>query len=643
VREGGRPGRWCRTRACGASVALATVVISGLAIGAATPASAHAELVSSTPADGETVQNAPNRLLLRLSESVELAATRITITDATGKNIAPTSVDLSKPGGTDTEQPATLVIRLPHLGIGQYRLAWTTLSSDDLHVTEGVMVFGVGQQVRRAGVPEEAQPSGSESTMRWTGLLGLGLTAGAGLLLLLLGTGRPGAAQAAVQRRLLSTALTGAVVALLAGPVLLLTQAAHAAGPLSQTVRRSLLQESYAAWWWAHELAVLGLVLVAVVSRRHAGFQHIDPRAVATGAGLTGVAVTTTVLMGHAGARPQGNLTMVAVESMHVLSALLWAGSVVAAALALTTRVPGEPGLRGLRRVVLRRFGAVAAVTVSAAAATGLLLAGRRIATPDALLNSVYGRVLLVKLVIVVVALGLGLVNTALLRPEILPLRLRPRRDRRIGQVTVAVEAVVVVLLLAATAVLAAAPPATGPRWQPVATSAGLASDQADDLVETLRVQPNRAGVNFLSLEVFDTRRPSPGRVESVVVALRGADGRRTERVATTHGDGSWVLAGEQLSAGTWTARVTASRAGLPDATATFRWSVPDPNGRQVSGWRARPLRTLGETTAVGLLVLLLVVGAALSGVARRRDPHPSPGRQPAEADKELSGTNGSR
>jgi len=618
------------------------VSVVGLAVGTAAPASAHAELVSSTPSDGETLQDAPDRLVLRLSESVELAATRVTITDGAGRNTAPTSMGLRRPPGAGTEEPAALVVGLPHLGNGHYRVSWTTLSSDDLHVTQGVMVFGVGQQVRRAGSIPEPQPSRSESALRWAGLLGLGITIGAGLLLLLLGTGRRGPLQTAVQRRLLTAALAGAAGALLAGPLLLVSQAADAPAPVTQTLRRSLLHESYAAWWWAHELAVLGLVLIAAICRRHAGFQRIDIRPLAAGVALATVATTTTVLMGHAGARPQTHLTMVAVESVHVMSALLWAGSVVAAALALSTRVPGEPGLRDLRRLVLRRFGAVAALAVSTAAVTGLLLAGRRIATPDALLGSVYGRVLLVKLAIVAVALGLGLVNTVLLHPEVVP-RLRLRQGRRPGHLTVALEAVTVLILLSATAVLAAAPPATGPRWQPVVRSAGLAAGQADDLVETLRVQPNRAGDNFLTLQVFDSRRPSPGRVESVVVGLRGADGRRTERVATTQGDGSWVVPGQPLSAGSWTARVTAARAGLPDATATFRWTVPDPDGRHVSGWRAQSLRTLTATAALGLLVVLLVVGAALTGVRRRHEPPQPLLTQDVHVDRELSGTNGPR
>jgi copper transport protein len=635
------PGR----RRVGVAAALLVVTALWAVIGLVLPdrASAHAELVASTPADGATVERAPAELLLQLSESVELSATRVTLTDAAGQEVPLRSLSLRRAPGAGREDPTTLVVGLPHLGHGSYRVSWTTLSSDDLHVTRGVTVFGVGTTVRGAGLPPEAQPSRTESAVRWTGLLGLGVTMGAGLLVLLLGSGRPQPVQVAVRRRFLATAVAGGVVAVLVGPALLVAQSARAAGPLSQTLRRSLLHESYAAWWWTHEVALLGLVTLAAVCRRHAGFRRIDPRPVATGVTLATIATTTTVLMGHAGARAEAHLTTVAVESVHVLSALLWGGSVVAAALALSTRVPGEPALRGLRRVVLRRFGAVAALTVAVAAVTGLLLAGRRIATPDALLDSVYGRVLLVKVAIVAVALALGLVNTVLLHPEVVPRRLRPHRDGRLSHVTVALEAVAVVLLLGVTAVLAAAPPATGPRWQPVVRSSGLTSAQADDLVATLRVQPNRVGDNFLSFDVFDTRRPSPGPVESVSVALRGVDGRRITRVATNQGDGSWVLAGQQLSFGSWTARVTVTRAGIPHAVVTFRWRVPDPNGRVVSGWRARPLRAVSEATALALLVLTLVAGAALTGARRGHDPRPAASARPARDDRELTGSNGPR
>ena len=45
----------------------------------------------------------------------------------------------------DTEEPVEVVATLPTLQRSSYRVSWETLSSDDLHRTSGVLVFGVGR------------------------------------------------------------------------------------------------------------------------------------------------------------------------------------------------------------------------------------------------------------------------------------------------------------------------------------------------------------------------------------------------------------------------------------------------------------------------------------------------------------------
>jgi copper transport protein len=598
---------------------VSVVLLCGGLLLTAAPASAHAELVASTPADGDTVQQAPSQLLLRMSESVEKTATRVTITDARGHNVPTSSIAIRTAAGADTEQPATLVVGLPSLGAGQYRVSWTTLSSDDLHVTSGVMVFGVGQPVHSAGAVAEPRPSFTEAGLRWAGLLGLGVVLGCWTLLVLVGPRSVhGRLQALVRRRLIAASAAGAVVAALAGALLPVAQASRAAGPVGPTLRSLLFHESYAVWWRAHELALLALAAVAWRAYRSARTAAPARVTLVGVAGLGLLAVVSTVLMGHAGVRASSHLGLVAVESVHVLSALLWTGSVVAAALVLMLRVSGEPGLRTLRLTVLRRFGVVAASCVAVAGVTGIILAGARVVTVDALVHSVYGRVLLVKVAVVAVVLVLGLANTLLLRPALFPRWIGPRRDRWLSHCTVSLEAAAILVLVAVTAFLSASPPAVGQRWTPVEHASGLLSGQAGDLVETVRVQPNRPGDNFLTLDLFDTRRPSPGRVESVVMSLTSPDGRRTERVATTSGDASWVVAGQRLSPGRWTAQVRAARPGLADARSTYHWTVPDPRARAVTGWSARTLSTWTGPVAVSLLLAVLLFAASLVGVRRR-------------------------
>ena len=65
---------------------LATVVLlSGLAVAAtATPASAHAELISSDPAQGATIATPPQQVVLTFNEPVTLGATPVAVTGPSG-------------------------------------------------------------------------------------------------------------------------------------------------------------------------------------------------------------------------------------------------------------------------------------------------------------------------------------------------------------------------------------------------------------------------------------------------------------------------------------------------------------------------------------------------------------------------------
>ena len=69
-------------------------------------------------------------------------------------------------------------------------------------------------------------------------------------------------------------------------------------------------------------------------------------------------------------------------------------------------------------------------------------------------------------------------------------------------------------LLLAAT--LGAIQPARGFEFDPpAATAVPTMTTNADDLIVTFALKPNQPGRNFVSLGVFDTRRPAPASSRS--------------------------------------------------------------------------------------------------------------------------------
>jgi methionine-rich copper-binding protein CopC len=114
-----------------------------------------------------------------------------------------------------------------------------------------------------------------------------------------------------------------------------------------------------------------------------------------------------------------------------------------------------------------------------------------------------------------------------------------------------------------------AAAPAAAPMSQTV---------QADDLVVSLGVRPNLPGANFLSLGVFNSRRPAPAPIGSVEVRLIGPAGPLPAVVAERVGDGRYQINSDVISTpGSWRAAVTVHRAQLPDAAASVAWDVPAP------------------------------------------------------------------
>src|SRR6478672_1331203 len=163
-------------------VAIGTALLVGLG---ASPASAHAYLASSSPADGASLAAAPRTIELRFTEHVVLEATEVTVTEPNGHQLALSGLSLVE-SDEDQEAPSTVVAPVPTLGVGAYHVSWSTLSSDDLHKSSGTFAFGVQSEVQAAG-PSETNPDLFELVGRWAVLAGLGAGLGAVVVGRLLG------------------------------------------------------------------------------------------------------------------------------------------------------------------------------------------------------------------------------------------------------------------------------------------------------------------------------------------------------------------------------------------------------------------------------------------------------------------------
>ncbi|GAA3978262.1 MULTISPECIES: copper resistance protein CopC [Streptomyces] len=372
--------------------------------GAPQTASAHTGLVSSSPKDGAELAKAPDQLTLTFDEPVDLADVRVLTMDG---NRLP--VSRTPGGGSDSVRVA---LAAP-VG-GELAVVWSVIDEKDGHASSGRLTFTTGSGAAAAatttGGDEAASPVPAPSpsvrkglvAARWAGYLSLALFVGGLAFVALLwprGTHEPRA------RALLVLAWIGGLLSTVAtvglqGAYSPTLDFARAGGPPSLGGFRDALRPGTYADVLATEpgvvLAARGLlwVLAAVVlgalmqggpgTSRSPGWRV---GALAVSFGL----LRTTGMAGHnsEGSRPTWGAVA---DFVHLLGAALWIGGLVMLTVAvLPRRRAGELA------AVVPGYSRLAAVSVTAIVAAGLVLAWQVVGSYDALLHSSYGHLLLLK------------------------------------------------------------------------------------------------------------------------------------------------------------------------------------------------------------------------------------------------------
>jgi methionine-rich copper-binding protein CopC len=114
-----------------------TVLFALLAAGfPAAAAFAHAFLDHAVPAVGATVPAPPKEVLLFYTQAIEPAFSDAQLSAADGQAIA------TGAAAVDPQNPMELVLKLPPLAPGQYKVKWHVVSVDT-HRTEGGFSFDI--------------------------------------------------------------------------------------------------------------------------------------------------------------------------------------------------------------------------------------------------------------------------------------------------------------------------------------------------------------------------------------------------------------------------------------------------------------------------------------------------------------------
>ena len=495
-----------------ASIAtLAFVGMSGVAW-------AHANLLSSTPAGGSTMQTPPTQIVLNYSEEPDPQLSQVELLNSAGATVTT--------GSPTLQGKTTLIVPITgDMPDGVYTVSWSAVSVDDGHTTTDSFSFGVGVKAPPAG-PATAAPPPTASGPTVLAVAGKALLY-AGLMLVVavavIGEGVFGGAPKA-RPRIAAWAGLAAVVGSLA---LLLSQEQGTHASMSKFLGSQVARTPIALVI----ACVVAAVFAFIAARR-------SQRWLPWAAGIAAViAMALRAHGGHATATSTPVLSQ-AEQWVHMIAGACWAGGLVLLILLIRER-RGDPPV-----TQARRYSTIALAAITVVVATGLLRSISELGGIGQLVhiwNSSYGRTLAIKVAVVLVVIGLGAINryrsVGRLETDASPLL-------RIASTEVV--AAVGILLLTATLTSYSPPTSTGAAGQqpPSNVVAISGSDVATTTTVALTVTPAQPGPNLYRATVTAYGTQTPVQADALTLQLNSVTQPNLPGTSVTFkpdGSGGWV------------------------------------------------------------------------------------------------------
>jgi copper transport protein len=544
------------------AVALVAVVAVGVT---ASAAAAHATLVSSSPAQSAVYPSGapPTEVSIVFDEAVTATPSSIRLYDGRGHPI-----------GVDEKSVTSkrLDAKLPRVADGGFVVVWHVVSGDG-HPEQGAFTFSVGK-----GGVTTADIGGllaSRSSGRGIGI-GFGVDRMLAFIACLVFVGGlvfvrwfwPEAlARSRSRRALLIFGGVAIVATLLSIPF----EAMYTTGGgYSHLFDGSAVGDVLNARFGTATLARAALLLalmplvVAFVGRMRSASRFTIEAVVA----VLALAVSATFAYGGHGDTGRFVVLGFATDMAHLGSAAIWLGGIVALVIAME-----EHQHTTANAVAASRFSKVGLVAVGVLVVTGVTQGWRQIGTWSALWHTDYGRLLVVKVLVVVAIVVVASASRDVLRDRIVP-RLRgavgrgaadsPIEEHSMVQLrnSIWAEVILAVFVLGVTAALVVTAPgreADAVANRPVART--LHFDAASRRVRYLvAVQPAIPGQNTIVV----TPRLIAGQTGFLPTSLTARVDRSGKSPSapvtfTPLDDGRWVTTATLSSPGTWRVELTGS------------------------------------------------------------------------------------
>ncbi|MFE0516594.1 copper resistance CopC/CopD family protein [Streptomyces sp. NPDC058964] len=390
------------------TLVLLFLAVTGALLAGAGPASAHAALTGSDPAQGVVVDKAPEQVSLTFSEKVAMNDDSLRVLDPKGKR-----VDLGKP--TEVSGTTYAVQLKSGLGKGTYTVTYQVVSADS-HPVAGAYTFSVGEpSLTTVSVSGRTAGGGVVGWLygfgRYVSYAGFIVLAGGAAFVL--ACWRRGSGVRAMQRLVVGgwLALTAATLWLL-----LLRGSYTTSGAFGDIFDLNLLGQvlqtkTGAALVSRLLLLAAAALFIAVLFGAYDKREDEEKRDLTFGLSIGGTVVAAGLaaswaMAEHASTGLQPGIAM-PVDVLHLLAVAAWLGGLVALLVALH-RAPAETPVEA---AAVRRFSRVAFGSVLALVATGTYQSWRQLGSWSAFTDTRYGQLLLVKIGLVLLLVGIAWIS----------------------------------------------------------------------------------------------------------------------------------------------------------------------------------------------------------------------------------------
>jgi copper transport protein len=526
--------------------------------GLASPASAHAVLVSSSPAQGTIVLTPPSEVVLTFTEGVALVTGQVRV-------VAPDNTRADT-GSPSTSGDKVIIPMKPGGKHGTYLVSFRVISADS-HPVGGAFTYSV---VSTSTPP--AQDSTSITTspavsvlfpiVRWVGYVGLVLMVGATLVLALLW---PQRLSNAGPVRVIWVGAALIAVATVGELAVQIPNVAGGFGAAGAADVREVLSSEYGA---AHliRLGVLAaslFLLRPIVKGKGWGADRVLL------AVLGAIGIATWSVSGHPYASPEPTITVVA-DMIHIASMSVWLGGLFMLTVFLLPRANATE--LGAIVPVWSRW---AAYAVGALLVTGVVQALVEISSVPDLFTTSYGQLVLAKVVLLGGVLLIANVSRRMVGPIVQKSDGAARKLRSL----VAAESVGVVAIIAVASVLVQTTPARSVASSDAVPTVQSAVLPAPSKLFTLTVDdtPAKVGANEVHMYVT-TPDGQPASVKEWTVSAslptQGIEPISIPVLALTpdHGIGQVMLP----APGVWTFKFTLRTTDIDEDTVITNFTVVD-------------------------------------------------------------------